>query len=1378
MKKTIKPALILFSITLIAQLFSTGSASAQATTENTLFERLWMSPAGDDQMDTFMDPEDRYHLVVVSRIGNTPNNALYYTFREFGTWYYIVVESTEQDDVSRLDNPVMKMDENGVIHLVYVRNGKLAYVQIDEERNVIRKPGMDRFVYGLSLMLDDNGLPHISYVNRNIINPVNFANEDVTNLMQYATFDGDDWHFETVNNTLKRHFGAIPRSKIFIDDGGELNVLFYRMHTRTLVLSVKTDDEWVVSDSLIIHPLRDRLHSFDLITNKDGSIQGCIGGVQRVAYLTVQQGVVSVEVIDFSSTRRQCAFTVNKQDEPVIFAYNSILGTAIARKSGEEWEISPFSSNRYNQPAKIDVDSDGQIALLTLVWDPGYLIFSKGDELQGGVFTGLYRSWQDEGRFKTFYSDDDRIYAYHTRYEPEAFEENGTIKVNYFASSDIHYASPETAAFDRTIKQRESGNNRRIMAALHHNGLYIKLKSNFVRRQNVAGGRFHNLYNVDVLTSQNGSDWAHAQTIEDIILERPRLFQALDRFWIVDTGGYYTSVDGSEWEYAGPMPDIFEPTDQIQLLSGTELDGKAVFVAVNRGHEEPADPSCLVCPTGRSGSYLLFYDDTAGWSYEQFTDKAPGGFVRDGDELLNVTIGRTYRTTDGVNWTSEPNTLERVPGQVVKSDMFFFATDQILLEQLAPGVVRPGNFYLSRDGVTWQRVPFHDNRVNDNRYRMFAKADRLMVADVQDGIIYEWGDGDDWGAGDARIVPYLSFDGDPPDDLVFSGRWSSHQGHDVVPTGWRYLTPARMAISHFPDMYGLFVGSRAPSGNTTVNSISYWNGLEWESILTPNNWIPSHMLAYNDGQRTRLIAALGSEFGSNNNLMSWDGEGWTDITDAEYDIAARAIATFSANGTTYLVVAGVGNPTASNFLGLWDGENWTYYSGESYNNLLPVGTMTTMNMDGKEYLYVGGNITAIDNTAAIRYARFDGESWESIDGVTNDEPLHMTTLQNENDEDYMVITGRFTTAGLEAELDVNGMVAFDGTHWHKLSPELNGERIMALEALQTQSGSVLFAAGLPSIDEQQELNSIGVLHDGEWRGLDNGVDGTIYTLAILNDGRGPILYAYGNFKRAGSVTALGLARIPLYYNGRSISNLLEQVNEGENQILDFPQLNLTLAGNVVNAGWMNVDQREQQINPDELPENMAGAIDLIWEFNLNTVLMSDVHLSTLLADDDIFTENGSGKHLADVIANTDANLTWLMESDGGWIDLGGLPGNGQLVSVTPTSTLTRATIGLLDGPGTTHSEDSDVPREFALDQNYPNPFNPSTTIRFHLPESAVARLDVYDILGRRVGTLVNDHLTAGAHSVAFDGSMLASGLYLYRLQAGDRVTVRKMMLVK
>ncbi|WP_340103411.1 lamin tail domain-containing protein [Rhodohalobacter sp. 8-1] len=94
------------------------------------------------------------------------------------------------------------------------------------------------------------------------------------------------------------------------------------------------------------------------------------------------------------------------------------------------------------------------------------------------------------------------------------------------------------------------------------------------------------------------------------------------------------------------------------------------------------------------------------------------------------------------------------------------------------------------------------------------------------------------------------------------------------------------------------------------------------------------------------------------------------------------------------------------------------------------------------------------------------------------------------------------------------------------------------------------------------------------------------------------------------------------------------------------------------------------------------------------------------------------------------------------------------------------------------NELSEDPKQFTLSQNYPNPFNPTSTIEFTLPASVEVRLEVYNISGQLVSTLVDSRMSAGQHSVVFDASNLASGVYLYRIRAGNFMETKQMTLIK
>tara|TARA_R110002124_G_scaffold257722_5_gene423424 strand:- start:193 stop:693 length:501 start_codon:yes stop_codon:yes gene_type:complete len=96
----------------------------------------------------------------------------------------------------------------------------------------------------------------------------------------------------------------------------------------------------------------------------------------------------------------------------------------------------------------------------------------------------------------------------------------------------------------------------------------------------------------------------------------------------------------------------------------------------------------------------------------------------------------------------------------------------------------------------------------------------------------------------------------------------------------------------------------------------------------------------------------------------------------------------------------------------------------------------------------------------------------------------------------------------------------------------------------------------------------------------------------------------------------------------------------------------------------------------------------------------------------------------------------------------------------------------------TSNEQVSLPVEFNLFQNYPNPFNPSTTIKYGIPEASHVSILVYNMLGKKVATIVDERKSSGWYTVRFDASNLASGFYFYRIIAKDFIGIKKMMLIK
>jgi hypothetical protein len=124
------------------------------------------------------------------------------------------------------------------------------------------------------------------------------------------------------------------------------------------------------------------------------------------------------------------------------------------------------------------------------------------------------------------------------------------------------------------------------------------------------------------------------------------------------------------------------------------------------------------------------------------------------------------------------------------------------------------------------------------------------------------------------------------------------------------------------------------------------------------------------------------------------------------------------------------------------------------------------------------------------------------------------------------------------------------------------------------------------------------------------------------------------------------------------------------------------------------------------------------------------------------------------------------------------PGLVRGLSGQAAARLSEAKEPVLDEAVRASVEEAALPEQYALEGNYPNPFNPTTTIRYGLPEAGAVRLEVFDVLGRRVAVLVEEEQAAGRYAVDFNGEEFPSGMYLYRLQAGAFVQTATMLLIK
>jgi hypothetical protein len=105
-------------------------------------------------------------------------------------------------------------------------------------------------------------------------------------------------------------------------------------------------------------------------------------------------------------------------------------------------------------------------------------------------------------------------------------------------------------------------------------------------------------------------------------------------------------------------------------------------------------------------------------------------------------------------------------------------------------------------------------------------------------------------------------------------------------------------------------------------------------------------------------------------------------------------------------------------------------------------------------------------------------------------------------------------------------------------------------------------------------------------------------------------------------------------------------------------------------------------------------------------------------------------------------------------------------------------LGLVSDPAVSVLSQEQVSTSFDLKQNYPNPFNPTTTIKFSLSHSRYVTVKIFNLLGAEVATVLARNLTAGSHSVGWNAANFPSGVYFYRLQTGESIQTKKLLLLK
>lgn len=217
--------------------------------------------------------------------------------------------------------------------------------------------------------------------------------------------------------------------------------------------------------------------------------------------------------------------------------------------------------------------------------------------------------------------------------------------------------------------------------------------------------------------------------------------------------------------------------------------------------------------------------------------------------------------------------------------------------------------------------------------------------------------------------------------------------------------------------------------------------------------------------------------------------------------------------------------------------------------------------------------------------------------------------------------------------------------------------------------------------------------------------------------------------------------------------------------------------------WIEVDSgiTDKWVNSLEVDNNNiyagtnTGGIFVSMDDGLswNSLGLKKGNHSIIANNDTIYTGTDHG-----VFTSTDGGINWITANQGiSYFSIHALSvqGNVLFAGAAGSGVWSRPISELLT---TVEKKDAEIPFDFHLEQNYPNPFNPSTIIGYQVPIAGLVTIKVYDVLGNEIAILVDDEKPAGNFKIEFNGSNLSSGVYFYRIQAGNYTQTKKFILMK
>jgi hypothetical protein len=383
------------------------------------------------------------------------------------------------------------------------------------------------------------------------------------------------------------------------------------------------------------------------------------------------------------------------------------------------------------------------------------------------------------------------------------------------------------------------------------------------------------------------------------------------------------------------------------------------------------------------------------------------------------------------------------------------------------------------------------------------------------------------------------------------------------------------------------------AGGEIVNNIARWDGTKWSALSGQSGWGANryvYAFAFFDHDSSTTLVAGGTFTTAGgvtvNRIASWDGGSWTALGDGFASAGwpnVSCLLPFDAGFGPDLIAGGYFPTTGGvgvNSIARWDGSSWWPLSGPSGTGVAAEGEIGTVSDlavydDGSgPALYVGGLFTTAGGLTANGIARWDGNSWSTLDGPSgtgvDDGSLSAyvaaLAVYDDGTGPALYAGGRFTTAG---GVTVNHIARWDGSSWSPLAgPSRTGmsSEVFALAVFDDGTGPTLHAGGRFTTAGGVTVNHIARWDGTSWSSLTGpngtGLIGIVKALTVFDNGSGPALYAGGGVSTAGGVTVNNIAR----WDGSAWSGVTTPTGTGTNNSVNAFTTTYDASGGVLYVG--------------------------------------------------------------------------------------------------------------------------------------------------------------------------------------------------------------------